>query len=449
MNKSLSKEMTNGSEIRHIIMFALPLLGGNLLQQLYNIVDTLIVGRFLGDNALAAVGATGSMTFLFSTICMGLSVGSGVIISQYFGAGQINELKSAVFNSAITTAFFGIIISIAAIFLSRPVLMLMQTPDSLLPESAGYMRITCGGTLVVAAYNWINSVMRSLGDSKTPLIFLGAASVMNVLLDLLFVVVLGLGVNGAACATVISQGSSAIACMIFAFSQSSEIRLKKCQLKADRLMIAKCIKMGLPIAAQNAMIAISMVALQHVTNTFGETIMAAYTVSMRIEQFIQQPFQSLNVAVATFTGQNTGAGQNERVRKGFNIGIRLSLAFAAIAAFFFFLCGKSVVGCFVQEKNVIEIGTRAIQLTSCFYAFLGLIHITRGFLNGVGDTGYAMANGLAEVVCRVVFSLILTRIAFIGYWGIWGTTCITWLVTAAIGLIRYKRGSWKTKAAII
>ena len=301
--------MTEGSEAGHIVRFALPLLGGNLLQQTYNIVDTVIVGTFLGDSALAAVGATGSITYLFYTLCIGISIGAGVIIAQLFGMGDHKRMKSAIFSSAVVTAIFGIAVSIISVLLAEPVLRLLNVPDELIGTSALYMRIACGGTVAVAAYNWINAVMRALGDSKTPLIFLGAASILNVLLDLFFVLVLKLGAGGAAFATVLAQGLSAVVCIIFCFKFNSSLRLSREDMRADKKMMLQCIKAGLPIAAQNGLISVSMVALQRVTNGFGETVMAAYTVSMRIEQFVQQPFSSLNAAVSTFTGQNIGAGK--------------------------------------------------------------------------------------------------------------------------------------------
>lgn len=183
---SRTTDMTQGSEMRHIIMFSLPLLAGNLLQQTYNIVDTMVVGRYLGDDALAAVGATGSITYLFYTLCIGLSVGAGIIVAQYFGAGKKKALRSAVFNSALVTAIFGVVISLLSVPAAKPILELLKVPDKLIGDSAAYMQIACGGTIAVAAYNWINAIMRALGDSKTPLIFLGAASLLNALLDLLF-----------------------------------------------------------------------------------------------------------------------------------------------------------------------------------------------------------------------------------------------------------------------
>lgn len=441
-----TRNMTSGSETGHIVRFALPLLLGNLLQQTYNIADTMIVGQYLGDDALAAVGATGSITYLFYTLCIGLSIGAGVIISQLFGADDIKRMKSAIFNSALVTLVFGAVISIVGIIAARPVLTLLNVPDNLITDSAAYMRIACGGTVAVAAYNWINSVMRAIGDSKTPLIFLGVATVMNVLLDLFFVIVLQTGVEGAALATVLAQSFSALSCIIYSFRRNEAISLSREDMLPDRKMMKKCITTGVPIAAQNGLVSVSMVALQSVTNGFGETVMAAYTVSMRIEQFVQQPFSSLNAAISTFAGQNIGAGKENRSVKGLASGVKISVIFAVIMLAVFALSGNAIVSCFVSGEEVINIGSKALLMTSLFYIPLGMIHTIRGFLNGAGDTGYAIVNGAAEVICRIGFSLLLTSIPAIGYWGIWITTSLTWLATALVSIIRYKSGKWKNKA---
>lgn len=438
--------MTEGSETGHIIRFTLPLLGGNLLQQTYNIIDTLVVGRYLGDDALAAVGATGSITYLFYTLCIGLSIGAGVIVSQLFGSKDDKRMRSAVVNSAIVTAVFGIIISIISSMAAEPVLRMLNVPDKLIGSSVIYMKIACGGTAAVAAYNWINAIMRAVGDSKTPLIFLGAASILNALLDLLFVVVLGFGVAGAAWATVLAQGLSALSCIIYCFGR--EIKITAQDIKADKNMILQCIKTGVPIAVQNGLISVSMTALQRVTNGFGENVMAAYTVTMRIEQLIQQPFASLNAAVATFTGQNIGAGKSERAVRGLRSALKLSTAFSFVMLILFIFFGRQLTACFVTGESVIFIAFRALIIDACLYCALGIIHTVRGFLNGAGDTGYALVNGAAEVVCRIGMSLILTSIPAIGYWGIWYTTGFTWFATAAVSIIRYKSGKWKNKAVI-
>lgn len=443
-----TKNMTEGSELSQILRFALPLLIGNLFQQVYNIVDSVIVGKFLGKDSLAAVGATGSITFLFYTLCIGLSIGAGVLISQSFGAGKYNEVKSLILNSAYVLISFGLLLSVVSAISANGLLRLLGTPYGIISEATGYMRIACAGTVGVAAYNWINSVMRSLGDSKTPLVFLIIASILNAALDLLFVLVFKLGVSGAAYATIAAQVLSAIGCFIFALIKNSFFRLSKNNVKPNRQLMLKCISTGIPIALQNALISVSMVFLQRAANTFGETVMAAYTVTMRIEQLIQQPFQSLNAAVSTFTGQNTGADKSLRVINGYRQSLKAAAVFAVFMLITFILFSKLIVKLFVDDPEVIRIGALALKVSACFYVFLGIIHTTRGLLNGAGDVGYALVNGIAEFIGRVGFSTVLLNIPFVGIWAVWGTTCLTWVLTAIMSVVRYFSGKWKEKRLI-
>lgn len=440
--------MTEGSELRHIIRFTLPLLAGNLFQQLYNIVDSVIVGRYLGYDALAAVGATGSITFLFSTLCIGLSTGAGILIAQRFGAGLHAEVKRVIANSAYVTAVFGIVISVVSALLAGTLMTLLNTPASVYDSAVSYMRTACSGTVCVAAYNWINSVMRSLGDSKTPLLFLVAASLLNAGLDLLFVIVFEAGVVGAALATVIAQGVSAAGSIIFAFVKNPYFRLPREALRPDSEVCVKCISTGVPIALQNALVSLSMVFLQRTANGFGDMVMAAYTATLRVEQLIQQPFSSLSAAMSTFAGQNVGAGKKQRVIRGYHRAMAVTMGFAAVMMAVFTLAGDLIVGCFVDESEVIAIGGQAIKLSCCFYFFLGTIHTTRGLLNGAGDVTYALINGITEVAGRIGFALILVRIPALGWWAVWVTTCLTWTITAVICLIRYLGGKWRAKCDI-
>lgn len=449
MLQSAAQDMTKGNEASQIVRFALPLLAGNLLQQLYNVADTAIVGKQLGDDALAAVGATGSVTYLFYTLCLGLATGAGIMIAQFFGAGLMQRMRSAVWNSAIVTSVFGILISICSIWLTEPVLRLMHTDPDLMQMSVSYMRIACGGTAAVAAYNWINAVMRALGDSKTPLIFLAVASVLNIGLDLLFVMVLHTGVEGAAVATVASQCIAATACIIFAFRRTPELHLTKEDFRISGEMLVLAMKTGLPIALQSGLIAISMSALQRVTNSFGsKPVMAAYTASMRVEQLIQQPFFSLNAALATFSGQNVGAGKTERAERGLKSGLRISSLLAIVIAVIFWIAGGVIIRCFISGEDAVSIGYFALRTTSLCYIPLGSIHVVRGFLNGAGDTGYAMLNGMAEVVCRIGGAFVMTTMLGMDYRSIWYTTCVTWFVTGLVGWIRYCRGKWRSKALL-
>lgn len=439
------RNMTEGSELGHIVRFTLPLLLGNLFQQLYNVVDSAIVGRFLGSDALAAVGSTGSITYFFYSLCIGLATGAGILIAQRFGANDIESVKRLIVNSAYALGALGVVISIISVFLAEPLLRLLDTPESVLDTAVGYMQIACAGTVAVATYNWINAVMRSLGDAKTPLIFLIVASITNVVLDLLFVVTFDMGVNGAALATVIAQGVSAVGSIIFAFLKNPCFRLQREQFVLIPHIFVKCFTTGVPIALQNALVSVSMISLQRTANGFGEDIMAAYTATMRVEQLVQQPFASLNVAISTFAGQNIGAGKPDRAVKGYHKSVLTGFVFSIVMLVLFMLLSYQIVGIFVDKPEVLEIGEAALKLSALFYFPLGLIHITRGMLNGAGDVGYALINGIAEVVGRIGFAAILVNIPGVGHWAVWGTTCLTWVLTAVMSLIRYKGGKWRNK----
>lgn len=441
-----TKSMTEGSELSQILRFSVPLLVGNIFQQLYNIVDSAIVGRYLGSGKLAAVGATGSITYLFFALCIGLATGAGILIAQRFGAGDFNSVKKLITNSAYMLAIFGVAISVISTLLAEPLLKLLGTPQHLLSDAVAYMQISCSGTIAVAAYNWINSVMRSLGDSKTPLYFLIAASLLNAGLDLLFVVVFQMDVQGAALATVIAQAISAAGSIIFAFKKNPCFKLHRSQFAIRPRIFAKCLATGAPIALQNAFVSVSMISLQSTANSFGEDVMSAYTASMRVEQLVQQPFSSLNVAVSTFAGQNIGAGKMQRAVRGYRKSVLAGLMFALLMLAVFMLFSYNIVGIFVDNPTVLEIGEQALKLTALFYFPLGLIHITRGMLNGAGDVGFALLNGIAEVAGRIGFAFILVNFTPLGKWSVWWTTCLTWVLTAVMSLLRYKFGKWRKKA---
>ena len=439
-----TKSMTEGSEFRIIIGFTLPLLLGNLFQQFYNIVDSVIVGQYLGKNALAAVGATGSMTFLFYTLCLGLGAGTGILISQHFGAGNDQTVKKLIANSAYVILFFGIILTVVGITLAPVMLHLLETPDTIFDDAVGYMRIACAGTVAVAAYNWINSVMRALGNSTVPLIFLIVASVLNVGLDLLFVIVFGMGVWGAALATILAQAVSAVSCIIFAFVKFPQFRIGRENARFDKKIALNCISKGVPIALQNAFISVSMIYLQRTANLFGDTVIASYATTMRVEQLIQQPFISLSTAVSTFTGQNIGAGRIDRCIRGLRRSMAAMAVFSVVMLGVFMLISEQIVSVFVSDREVISIGGTALKLSACFYLFLGTIHTTRGLLNGAGDVGYAMINGIVEVIGRIGFATILSMIPAIGCWAVWATSGLTWFITGLMSYLRYRSGKWKT-----
>lgn len=442
------QDMTEGNEAKLLIKFSIPMLIGNIFQQFYNLINSVIVGKYIGANALAAVGATASLNFLTFSICLGLSIGIGIIISQYFGAKKEEDVKSAIANAVYVIAVSGIIMSIITCLLARPILQVMRTPHEIIDDSVKFLRITAGGMIAVAAYNAIAGILRALGDSRTPLIFLILSCGVNVGLDLLFVLKFGFGVAGAACATVISQALAALGCIIFAIMTNPYFKLKKENMKINWPIIQKCIKIGVPVALQNSMIAISLVALQSVVNGFGKVAVAAYTATSRVEQLIIQPFNSLGAAMSTFAGQNMGAGKLERVRKGYRKSIMIVGVFSLLALLAAQFWGYAIMSMFVKDSDVIGLGAKAIKITSCMYFALGMIYVTRGVLNGTGDAFYSMINGFVEVIGRVGFSTVLAMIPTIGVWSIWSTTGLTWAITAIASIIRYRQGKWKHKSIV-
>ncbi len=446
-NKNIT-DMTSGSPAKHILKFAMPLLVGNLFQQFYNMVDSLVVGNFVGPSALAAVGACGSLNFLFFSLSSGLAIGIGIIVAQYFGARDEENVKNTIANSIYILAVVSFLVSIIGIIFSGPILKLLGTPEEILQDAIIYMRTTCAGIISIAMYNGVAAILRALGDSKTPLIFLIIASIVNVVLDLAFVLYFGMGVFGVAVATIIAQTVSAITSILYAYKRVAYFKLTRQQMKPKKKIIINSFRMGMPIALQNSMIAISCVALQAVVNSFGETIVAVYTIIGRIEQIIQQPYGSLSMALTTFAGQNMGANHQERVKKGYYQSILMVFIFSFSMLPIAYLFGGQIIGAFVKDEEVIRIGIQALKINSVCYFALGMIYIPRALLNGCGDAGFSMINGVTEVACRILYSQVFTRIPMLGYWGIWVTTGATWVTTAVICILRYTSGKWKTKGIV-
>lgn len=451
-------DMSVGSPSKHLLKFSFPLLIGNIFQQFYNMVDSIVVGNFVGSNAIAAVGTCGSMNFFCFSLSSGLAIGIGIIIAQYFGAKDDKNVRKTIANSIYVLGFATIIISILGFCICPFVLKLLNCPENILPDAVIYMRTTCCGIVFVVLYNGVASILRALGDSKSPLYFLILSSIINLVLDLIFVIVFKWAVFGVAIATVIAQAISGIVSLIYAYRKIEYFKLTKKELKPNFHIIISSFKLSIPIALQNCLISVSMMVLQGVVNTFGEKVMASYTIVMRIEQLVQQPFSSLGTAITTFSGQNLGAKKIERVKQGYHRGILISFIFFVFIFVVFQLLSKYIVGFFVKDDEVIRIGSIGLRITSCFYFSLAMIYVPRSVLNGCGDTSFAMINGATEVVGRIVFANILTKITSItlfghiipiGYWGIWLTTAITWTLTAIVCIIRYKSGVWFKKSVVL
>lgn len=443
--RSISVNMSTGRPMGLLMRFALPLLIGNLFQQAYNLADSIIVGRFIGAGALAAVGATGSVSFLFFSVCNGISSGGGIVTAQYFGAGDDDKVRRAIVNSAYIMFSLSVFMGLLAYVLTPGALGWMGTPADILPDSITYMRMMCLSVPLIGVYNYAASMLRALGDSRTPLYFLIVACLMNVALDLLFVLVLGMGVFGAALATMISQLLAGVGCLAFARRSNPYFMLSRREMTLDWAIIRHAVRLGLPLALQWSMIAVSTTALQSVVNRFGTATVAAFTATNRVDQLTQQPFSSLGMALSTFAGQNYGAGRLDRVRHGLRDGTIVMAVFSGIMLVVIQLLRMSIIRVFVSDAEVVSLGGRALALTSCFYIFLGTIFVTRGALNGVGDTLFSLINGVIEVLCRIFLPMGLILIPGVGVWGIWWTAGLTWFVSAVACLWRYFY--WRNKKA--
>lgn len=446
--KTYINDMTQGSPTRLLVHFAVPMLIGNLFQQLYSMVDSIVVGNVVGDSALAAVGSTWALNFLIISLTMGLAAGIGIIISQYFGAKDDENVKRSFATATYLILIVSAMMGILGFFCSRQLLIMLDTPAEILSDANIYLKITCIGILGNAGYNGMASVMRALGDSKTPLRYLVVACAVNIVLDLLFVIGFGWGVAGAAIATIIAQAVSAIGCILTGFRKIPLIRMPIKEFKIDKGIMKKCIYLGIPAALQNSFVAISTIVLQRVTNQYGKTVVAAATAAQRIEQLVLMPGMSLGLSVASYTGQNIGAMRIDRVKKGFWSATKIIVAFSLIMMPCMYFFAGSVMKLFTDVKEVAEIGQKAVRVTCMFYIPVGMIYVSRNVLSGAGDMKIPMIMGVSEVLCRVIFASLLTKIPAIDYMGIWWATGLNWFITGAIGTIRYATGKWKNKSVV-
>lgn len=447
MSSKLNK-MTEGNALNLILVFALPVLIGNLFQQLYNVADSMIVGNYVGTQGLAAVGAVGSIQFFIFSFCLGLSNGIGIVVSQYFGADNHKYVKKSIVNGIILTFLLSLSVSILGVVFSRNCLEFMNTPAEIIGESHKYMTATCIGIVGIGMYNTFAEMLRALGDSKTPLKFLTLAALTNIALDVILIVYFDMGVLGAGVATACSQFLAAIGVVIYTLKNNPYCKFEKSDLKIDKMIIKKCIRTSLPVALQFSMIALSLVILQSVVNGFGPLIVATFTVTSKIENVISQPFTTLSTTMTAYSGQNFGAGKIDRVHEGIKWGLILMVSYTALMVPCVFFFGDKITSVFVSDPEVIKTGAQALKITSSFYIFLGLIYVTRGVLNGVGDTMFAFISGVLEMLGRVGFAKPMTMIAAVGMWGIWIATGITWFMAGTAGLIKYRFGKWSQRKLV-
>ena len=440
MKNNMTNDMTKGNPVKLILLFSIPLLIGNVFQQFYSMVDTIIVGRFVGVDALAAVGATGSMVFLVNGFATGLTSGFAVLVSQKFGAKDENGLRKAVASAVTLTVISVIVVTLVSLIGAKPLLKLMNTPENIMGDAYTYIKIIYGGVVATVAYNLIASILRALGDSKTPLYFLIVSSVLNVILDLVFIINFKMGVAGAAYATIISQGVSAILCLIYTYKKFIILRLKKEDFNVKRKYYHKHLKIGIPMALQFSITSIGIMTVQAALNVFGSIVIASYTAASKALQLVMQPAITFGVTMATYCGQNLGAKEYGRIKEGVKECTKISIITSIIAGAVLMFLGKYFVMMFISnpDAEVLKYAQQVLDISAIFFIPLGLIFIYRNALQGIGDSFVPMMAGVYELVARAIVAFTLPR--YLDFMGICLADPVAWFAAVIpLGITYFRR----------
>ena len=412
MGKNDVKDLTQGNVFKLILGFSIPLLLGMLFQQFYSMVDTIIVGRYLGVTALAEVGSTGSINFMIIGFCMGVCNGFAIPVAQKFGARNYKLLRKYVFNSGVLAVIFSVIMTLVVCLLCRNILGWMNTPNDIMEGAYSYIFVIFLGIPVTYLYNLLAGIIRSLGDSKTPLMFLIMSSIINIILDLVFIIVFNMGVSGAAWATVISQGVSGICCLIFMAKRYSILKFEKDELKINGHCIRRLCYMGVHMGLQYSITAIGSVILQTAVNGLGSLVVAAVTAGSKISMFLCCPFDALGSTMATYAGQNVGAKKLDRVNEGIKNSIIIGSVYSIIAFLVSIFFGKTIALLFVDgnELELLSMVSKQLIITALFYIPLCLVNVVRFTIQGMGYSTFAIFAGICEMIARTICGFILVPI---------------------------------------
>ena len=433
----MEKDMTTGSPGKMIFNFTMPIFIGNIFQQFYNMADTVIVGKFVGNAALAAVGACGTLAFLIIGFLQGVTAGFTVVTAQHYGAGNMKAMKKSVASGAVLTLIVSVILTVLSMVSMSKVLHLMNTPSDMYGEAYGYIMVLCGGIIAQALYNYLASVLRALGDSKRPLYFLVIAALLNIVLDLVFIIIFRLGAAGAAYATVIAQGISGILCLFYIGKMVPALHLHKEDWEMDGSLIGWQLKIGLPMAFQYSITAIGTIVVQSCLNILGSTAAAGFAAASKIEQVFSQAYVALGTTMATYCAQNMGAGKYTRIRKGFKNATLMGFAYAIVTGVIIFFGGKYMTVFFVSENLNQIMGYVDIYLRCVSVSFLPLV-IVNLYRNGIQGMGYGllpMTAGIAELIGRSGAALIASH--FGRYMGICLASPAAWVLAGTLLIVMY------------
>lgn len=435
--KSAQSDMTSGSPMKIILWFTLPIFIGNVFQQFYNMADAVIVGKFVGNNALAAVGSTGTIMFLINGFVIGMTAGFTVLTAQKFGAGDERGIRKSVTGAAWLSLIVGLILTAAFMVFMKPLLTLMNTPADIFDDAYAYIMIISGGILAQMLYNLLASILRALGNSRVPLYFLILSAVLNIVLDLVFVIVFQMGAAGAAVATIISQGVSGLLCLVYIGKKVQLLKMTKEDWKPQTTLLSAQLKVGIPMALQYSITAIGTMMVQSSLNILGSTLVAAYTAAGKIEQVVTQAYIAMGTTMATYGAQNMGAGDVPRIRQGFKACTIIGIVYSFIAAAFVMTAGKYMTYLFVSEDvgtimNSVDIYLKCVGI---FFIPLAVVNIYRNGIQGLGYGLLPMTAGIAELIGRGVVAVIAAGQR--SYLGVCLASPAAWLLAGGLLIVMY------------
>ena len=440
-------DLTEGKVWKVIVRFAVPLLVGNLLQQFYNITDSIIVGQFLGKEALAAVSASFFIYYFIISLVIGVGSGTTVVISQLFGAKQYQKVQLAFSSFFIFMLVGGIILSIAGIIFAEPVFRLTNTPEEVIPQAVAYFRIYIGGTFLFVTFNSIISILRGVGESVRPMLFILITTVLNIAFDLLFILVFKWGIEGAARATVVSQGIGMCIALAYVNNTHPLLSIKKQDMLFDWKLFKESLKIGLPTSVQQCAIALGLIALLGIVNSFGTNTLTAYGAAGKIDTIITQAILTLSGALAAFCGQNIGAGRLDRGKKGVQFTMYTNIALGLLTFAAVYLFGNEMMRIFTKDIDVVAIGKEYLLIIGGFFIVHGALNVYNGALRGAGDTLFPMITSLVCLwLIRIPLAYYLS--SWLGRNGIWWAIGISITIGLIVTFVYYKMGFWKRRRRI-
>ena len=440
-------DMTQGNPVRLMIAFAIPMMVGGIFQLMYNMVDTVVLGRYVGVNALAAIGATATTVFGIVQVGCALMNALSVVAAQCFCSGDGERLRVAVGNSVWLALICGAALGAVGLFGARPLMELLGTPGDIIDGATVYIQITCGLVIVQLIYNAVAALLRAIGDSRTPLMFLILCSLLNVALDLVLVLRFGMGVEGVAVATIIAQAVSALLAVVYMFRRYTMLRFSARHLRPDPAMLRSVMRIGTPMAAQTLMLTVGMMVTTAVINSFGSGTVAAYTVGTKVEQLATVLFSQVAFSFSVFAAQNFGARRFERITTGLRSMLLLRLGMSAVSTLIMFLLGRPIAAFFVDADtpaSVLDSAYNMIRIEAALYGFLGAIWLYNSALRGIGDAQVTLISSIVELFAKVGLSLLLSRL--FGETGIWFASPIGWILGLIPSVVRFYGGKWKRAA---